>query len=148
MQLSPDHLAEPESLAIQAATRAGEMIQSKTELDHQVLRKQSGSSLASQVVAALDLESPRLTLETLKDSLTRFELDLITEESPDDSSRHRHDHFWCNDPLDGTLAFTKGSPGYSVSIALVIRDGSPRIGVVYDPVNSRSKHQLRDVSER
>ena len=70
MQLSPDHLAEPESLAIQAATRAGEMIQSKTELDHQVLRKQSGSSLASQVVAALDLESPRLTLETLKDSLS------------------------------------------------------------------------------
>jgi hypothetical protein len=60
MQLSPDHLAELESLAIQAATRAGEMIQSKTELDHQVLRKQSGSTLASQVVTALDLESQRL----------------------------------------------------------------------------------------
>lgn len=148
MQLSPDHLAELESLAIQAATRAGEMIQSKTELAHQVLRKQSGSTLASQVVTAIDLESQRLILETLKDSLTRFELGLLTEESPDDSSRHRHDHFWCIDPLDGTLAFTKGSPGYSVSIALVTRAGSPRIGVVYDPVTATFYHAVHQNGAR
>jgi fructose-1,6-bisphosphatase/inositol monophosphatase family enzyme len=37
--------------------------------------------------------------------------------------------------LDGTLPFTRKEPGYSVSIALVSRDGSPQIGVVYDPVD-------------
>jgi 3'(2'), 5'-bisphosphate nucleotidase/myo-inositol-1(or 4)-monophosphatase len=136
MQLSPDQLSELESLAIQAATRAGEMIQSKTKHDHLVLSKEGGNSLASQVVTAVDLESQRLILDTLKDTFARFELGLLTEESPDDSSRHRHDHFWCIDPLDGTLAFSKGSPGYSVSIALVARDGTPRIGVVFDPVNA------------
>ncbi|HAD21835.1 MAG TPA: inositol monophosphatase, partial [Opitutae bacterium] len=31
--------------------------------------------------------------------------------------------------------FTRKEPGYSVSIALVARDGSPQIGVVYDPVH-------------
>ena len=142
MKLSPDQLTELESLAIQAATCAGKMIQSKMEHDHQVLRKKGGSSLASQVVTAVDLESQRLILETLEDTFTRFELGLLTEESPDDSSRHRHDHFWCIDPLDGTLAFTKGSPGYSVSIALVARDGTPRIGVVFDPVTATLYHAV------
>ena len=142
MNLSPDQLTELESAAIRASVRAGEMIQSKTEHDHQVLRKDGGSSLASQLVTAVDLESQRLILETLEDTFPRFELGLLTEESPDDSSRHRHDHFWCIDPLDGTLAFTKGSPGYSVSIALVARDGTPRIGVVFDPVTSTLYHAV------
>ena len=136
MRLTPDHLTELESLAIQAATRAGEMIQSKAKHDHQVRQKKGGSSLASQVVTAVDLESQQIILKTLRETLTRFDLGLLTEESPDDSSRHSHDHFWCIDPLDGTLSFTRGSPGYSVSIALVARDGTPRIGVVYDPVTA------------
>ncbi len=99
-------------------------------------------SLASQVVTAVDLESQRVLLETLGETSTRFELGLLTEESPDDSSRHRHDHFWCIDPLDGTLAFTKGLPGYAVSIALVARDGTPRIGVVFDPVTATLYHAV------
>ena len=33
------------------------------------------------------------------------------------------------------MPFTRKEPGYSVSIALVARDGSPQIGVVYDPVH-------------
>jgi len=143
MQLSPDQLTELESLAVQAATRAGEMIQSKTKHDHEILRKEGGNSLASQVVTAVDIESQRLILGSLKGTFNRFELGLLTEESPDDSSRHCHDHFWCIDPLDGTLAFTKSSPGYSVSIALVARDGTPLIGVVFDPVTATLYHAVR-----
>lgn len=148
MHLPPDQLTELESFAIRAATRAGEMIQSKTQHDHEVLQKQGGSSLASQVVTAVDLESQRLVLETLDETFSRFELGLLTEESPDDSSRHRHEHFWCIDPLDGTLAFTKGSPGYSVSIALVARDGTPRIGVVFDPVTGDLYHAVHGKGAR
>ena len=143
MQLTSDHLIELESIAIKAATEAGEMIQIKLRGDHEILHKKGGNSLASQVVTAIDVESQNLILETLEESLSRFELGLLTEESPDDSSRHQHDYFWCIDPLDGTLAFTKGTPGYSVSIALISRDGTPQIGVVFDPFTSTLYHSIR-----
>ena len=48
--------------------------------------------------------------------------------------------FWCIDPMDGTLAFTRDQPGFSVSIALVARDGTPLLGVVYDPVQKTLYH--------
>ena len=60
---------------------------------------------------------------------------MLTEESEDDHSRFQKDYFWCIDPLDGTLPFTKRETGYSVSIALVSKSGKPQIGVVYDPVH-------------
>ena len=44
-----------------------------------------------------------------------------------------HEGFWVLDPLDGTTNFTAGFPFYGVSLALVV-DGSPRLGVVFDPV--------------
>lgn len=148
MHLSADQLSELESIAIKAATRAGKMIRAKTKEDLQVLHKEGGSSLASQVVTAVDLESQRLILESVEPTLDTFELGLLSEESPDDSSRLRYDHFWCIDPLDGTLSFTKGTPGYSVSIALVARDGTPRIGVVFDPATSTLYHAIHQQGAR
>ena len=142
MDLTSDQISELESIGIKAATRAGEMIQSKAKSNHKVLHKQGENSLASQVVTTVDLESQRLILETLDDTFTRFELGLLTEESPDDSSRHQRDYFWCIDPLDGTLAFAKGTAGYSVSIALVSRHGKPLIGIVFDPENSILYHAI------
>ena len=35
--------------------------------------------------------------------------------------------------IDGTLNFINKEPGFSVSIALVAKDGTPQIGVIYDP---------------
>jgi len=40
---------------------------------------------------------------------------------------------WCLDPLDGTSNFAAGLPFFAVSLALV-RDGTPVLGLVYDPV--------------
>jgi len=65
------------------------------------------------------------------------------EERDDDGGRLTADHFWCIDPLDGTLPFVEGTPGYSVSIALVRRDGTPLIGVVYDPVTATLLQAVR-----
>jgi 3'(2'), 5'-bisphosphate nucleotidase len=42
--------------------------------------------------------------------------------------------FWLVDPLDGTKEFIRGSPDYTVNIALIHR-GVPVLGVVYAPVN-------------
>ncbi|MDB4652989.1 hypothetical protein OAE39_01805 [Akkermansiaceae bacterium] len=148
MKLSLDQLTELESMAINAAKVAGGMILSRSQSNHQIIQKEGGSSLASQVVTAIDLESQRLILEILEGTLGQFKLGLLTEESPDDSSRHQNDYFWCIDPLDGTLAFTKGAPGYSVSIALVSREGTPQIGVVFDPVTSTLYHAVRQRGAR
>ncbi len=41
---------------------------------------------------------------------------------------------WYVDPLDGTSNFAAGFPFFCVSIGLADRDGSPLVGVVYDPV--------------
>ena len=52
-------------------------------------------------------------------------------------------YYWCVDPLDGTLPFVEGSPGYAVSIALVDQSGVPLIGVVYDPVDATLMHAIK-----
>ena len=50
--------------------------------------------------------------------------------------------FWCIDPLDGTLSFVEQQPGYAVSIALVSRENSSCIGVVYDPLTRNLYHAI------
>ncbi len=53
------------------------------------------------------------------------------------------DYFWCIDPLDGTLAFSQNQDGYSTSIALVSKDGTPVIGVVYNPRSETLYHAIK-----
>lgn len=140
MKLSGADLTELADLAIDAAIAAGEMIaRSRPE---KIEHKSSGGSLASQVVTEVDRRSEAIILETLNPTIERFELALLTEEQPDDGGRFSADYFWCIDPIDGTLPFIEGTPGYAVSIALVCRDGTPTIGVVYDPVEETVVHAI------
>lgn len=141
MKLTASDLSELADIAILAATEAGLMIaQSRpAEVQHKANR---GASLASQVVTEIDRRSEDIILEHLTPTLERFDLGLLTEEQDDDRSRLSSDYFWCIDPLDGTLPFIEGTPGYAVSIALVARDGTPWIGVVYDPVEATLLHAI------
>jgi fructose-1,6-bisphosphatase/inositol monophosphatase family enzyme len=141
MKLTPTDLAELACRAADAAAEAGEMI--ARSRPQQVDRKEGGATLASQVVTEIDRRSEDLILEALAPTLEHFELGLLTEERDDDGGRLTADHFWCIDPLDGTLPFVEGTPGYSVSIALVRRDGTPLIGVVYDPVTATLLQAVR-----
>ena len=143
MELDDRNLEQLLQSAISAARRAAAHIREETGNRREVLKKEGGSSHASQVVTGVDFESQRLILETLAGSITEFELGLLTEESQDDSSRHACDYFWCIDPLDGTLPFIEGVAGYSVSIALVSRAGVPQIGVILDPVEDSLVHAVR-----
>ena len=144
MNLSSADLSELADLAILAATEAGEMIsQSRPqEVQHKTAGSSGGASLASQVVTEIDRRSEAIILDTLSPTLERFELGLLTEEQQDDASRLTAGYFWCIDPLDGTLPFIEGTPGYAVSIALVRRDGTPCIGVIYDPVEQTMLHAI------
>lgn len=130
--------------AIEAAVSAGEYIAKTRPLN--VEHKNSSGSLATQVVTEVDRESQARILRILEPTFAQYDLGLLTEESPDDGSRLLKDYFWCIDPIDGTLCFIEGAPGYAVSIALIARDGIPYIGVVYDPAERVLYHAIRDGS--
>ena len=121
--------------AAQAALEAGEIIRSHQNREVEVLHKEGGDTYASQVVTEVDRKAQDAILQVLGPTCEELDLAVLTEESEDDHGRLEKDFFWCIDPMDGTLPFIRREPGYSVSIGLVAKDGSPRIGVVYDPVH-------------
>jgi len=141
MQISDLSLLQ--QCAIAAAYRAGHYIARHAASDVAVRTKTGHHSLASQVVTEVDHHSQALIRQTLQAASEHFDLAWLGEESPDDRERLRKDYFWCVDPLDGTLPFIEGIPGYSVSIALVSKDGTPCLGVVYDPLSQTLYHAVK-----
>jgi myo-inositol-1(or 4)-monophosphatase len=72
----------------------------------------------------------------LRDRLTasRPEYGWLSEESTDDPARlTKHDVFVI-DPIDGTIAFLKNRPHFTICAAIVTQ-GRPCCGVVYNPVS-------------
>lgn len=129
-------LVKLKNIACEAARAAGKIIQLASPADVAVEdKKDGGENPASQVVTAIDREAEREIVKHLLPSCKAYNLALLTEERPDDRSRFEKEFFWCIDPLDGTLPFTKNQVGYSVSIALVQKDGTPVVGVVYIPTS-------------
>jgi 3'-phosphoadenosine 5'-phosphosulfate (PAPS) 3'-phosphatase len=134
MFLSTQDLDALRQTAEAAAREAGVFIQASAVGGFEVQHKNGGSNIASQVVTEVDLRADALITAALKSSCARYDLALLTEETTDDKARLEKHAFWSVAPLDGTLAFIEARPGYAVSIGLVARDGTPLVGVVYDPV--------------
>lgn len=130
--------------AIQAAHKAGAIIEHYRKLNIKVQRKAISNSEATQVVTEADIKAQQAIIEILEPSLEQYDLAVLAEESADDGQRLTKQAFWCIDPIDGTLAFIKGLEGFAVSIALVSHDGTPLTGVVYDPVNKDTYHAIKD----
>ena len=120
-------------IAIKAALAAGEIIQKFINKDIIVEKKEGGNTYVSQVVTVVDKECEKAILKHLLPICKTYDIALLSEETEDDKSRFEKEFFWCIDPMDGTLAFINKQPGFSISIALVAKDGTPQIGVVYDP---------------
>src|SRR6185312_13557987 len=55
------------------------------------------------------------------------------EETEDNAERLTAEHLFVVDPIDGTVAFMKGKPHFTISVAIV-RDGRPVAGVVFNPI--------------
>ena len=142
MSLNQDQLQNLLTLAKKAALQAGKIISDKQGLNVNLKEKIGGENLASCVITEVDLKAQETILETLTPSLTQYNLGLLTEESTDDNSRFEKDYFWCIDPLDGTLSFSRDEDGYSTSIALVAKNGHPVIGVVFNPRSNNLYHAL------
>lgn len=131
------------TIAIKAALAAGKVIQQYMDVDVSIETKKGGTSYASQVVTIVDKKSETAILSHLLPTCEEFDLALLSEETEDDGSRFVKDYFWSIDPMDGTLAFINKRPGFSVSIALVAQDGTPCIGVVYDPGTKTLYHAIK-----
>lgn len=120
-------------LAQQAALESGLYIESHRYQPVEIRLKSTGDSLAAQVVTEVDIHSQEIILQHLKTTLSQDDLAFLAEETPDNRQRFHKKAFWCIDPLDGTLPFTEGIEGYSVSIGLVSQTGKPYLGVIYNP---------------
>jgi len=131
-------------IAINAALSAGDIIQRYKDEEVEVEQKNAGSSRFSEVVTAVDKQCEAEILSQLRPSCEEYDLALLSEETEDDGSRFEKEYFWCIDPIDGTLAFINKEPGFSVSIALVANDGTPCIGVVFDPSSGILYHAMKD----
>ena len=134
--------------AMRAAREAGQFVQSTDR--HTLKRhfKETGSSAASQLVTEVDVRSEAIIRQRLRTTSEQWNIAFVGEESsqtvPDViPDRLLKPYYWCVDPLDGTLPFMEGSPGYAVSIALVDQSGVPLIGVVYDPVDAELLHAIK-----
>jgi fructose-1,6-bisphosphatase/inositol monophosphatase family enzyme len=130
-------------IAIKAALSAGKVIQKYINDDILVEKKKGGASYASQVITSVDLECEKTIRSHLLPTCDEFGLALLSEETIDDGGRFEEDFFWCIDPMDGTLAFINKQPGFSVSIALMAKDGTPYIGVVFDPSTDTLYHAIK-----
>ncbi len=131
------------NIAIKAALSAGKIIQQYMNEDVLVEEKVGGTSYASQVVTMVDRACETAILSHLHPTFDEFDLALLSEETEDDGSRFEKDFFWCIDPMDGTLAFINKQAGFSVSIALIAKDGIPYIGVVFDPSTNTLYHAIK-----
>ncbi|GGK46482.1 MULTISPECIES: 3'(2'),5'-bisphosphate nucleotidase CysQ family protein [Flavobacteriaceae] len=136
-------LLQLNNIAIKAALSAGKVIQKHRNNDVSVKKKEGGASYASQVVTEVDIACEKAILSHILPTCDQFGLAFLSEETKDDGSRFEEDFFWCIDPMDGTLAFINKQPGFSVSIALVAKDGTPYIGVVFDPSTNTLYHAIK-----
>lgn len=137
MPFSQSTLEKLSVVALRAALDAGSYIAEHSDGNIKVEHKEGGEHLASQVVTEVDLKCNAIIETHLLPTLEEYNIAILTEEGGDDGGRLEKEAFWCVDPLDGTLSFTEGLPGYSVSIALVSEEGVPLTGVIYNPVTKR-----------
>jgi fructose-1,6-bisphosphatase/inositol monophosphatase family enzyme len=144
MKLDEKSLFLLRQCAITAAYQAGKFIKKQTLTDFDIQKKTGGNSKASQIFTEIDIKSQKIILANLRPTCKYFDLGMLTEEQADDKSRLEKDYYWCIDPLDGTLPFTEGKNGYSVSISLVSRQGEAVIGVIYNPVKDDIYYAIKN----
>ena len=118
-------LAADLALAVAAATEAGAMAMRYFggQLD---VRDKSPNNPVSDADLAIDA----FLQERLRKA--RPDYGWLSEESVDDRSRYSARFCWVVDPIDGTRAFIKAKPHFTICIGL-LADNEPVLGVVFNP---------------
>ncbi|MFJ5235057.1 inositol monophosphatase family protein [Kitasatospora sp. NPDC088391] len=131
-----DHLLQDLlALAVEAATRAGELLRDGRPADLGVAATKSSPV---DVVTEMDLASEKLVLELI--STRRPDDGYLGEEGADrpGTSGVR----WVVDPLDGTVNYLYGLPSWAVSVAAEL-DGEAVVGVVAVPARGELFRAVR-----
>jgi len=111
-------------VAVEAAKKGGAAVLSyyETSIQREVKADKS-------FVSAADKDAEAAILAVIKEQFPDH--GILSEESEEQKSTSPFQ--WVIDPLDGTANFLNGIPLFAVSIA-VIKNGTPLVGVVYQPV--------------
>jgi myo-inositol-1(or 4)-monophosphatase len=128
-------LAEDYALLKKAVREAGELALTYFRKSITVKRKIDGSEV-SEADLALDVA---LKLEL---HVPRPDYGWLSEETEDDPERLKSRRVWMVDPIDGTNAFLRHLPEWTVSAALV-EDGVPVLGAVFNPATNEFFHAMR-----
>ncbi len=83
-------------------------------------------------VTEADLEIDAFLTDRLRSA--RRDYGWLSEETDDDASRLTAARTFVVDPIDGTIAFVRGKPHFTIC-AGVIAEGRPIAGVVYNPIS-------------
>lgn len=119
------HLLNDLEIAKDAAKKAGALIMSYFNKPLEIIEKSHNNP-----VTEADFKSDELLNKLLLGA--RPDYAWLSEESIDDGSRFEKSKIWMIDPIDGTRAFIKGLPHFSISIGLV-ENGEVVLGVIYNP---------------
>lgn len=112
-------------LIVEAAQEAGELILARRAAGLTVEYKANNSP-----VSDADLAADAFLTERLRTA--RPDYGWLSEETADNPERLSRQRIFLVDPIDGTRAYVKGRPWFSVSIA-VVDNGAPVAGVVLAP---------------
>lgn len=123
--MNPTDHNELLTLAIEAATHAGELIRASFMNDPGV---QSDEGHDIKTLADSAAES------CIKKRLASSGIPIVAEESANDTDDWKNGQYWLADPLDGTMNFSRRFPCFSVSVGLWA-NYEPILGVVYDIAN-------------
>lgn len=128
-------LAEDYALLEKSVRDAGELALTFFKQSLLVNRKPDGSEV-SEADLAVDAA---LKLDLLA---KRPDYGWLSEETEDDAARLAQSRVWMVDPIDGTNAFLRQLPEWTVSAALV-EDGAPVLGIVFNPATREFFHAIR-----
>jgi len=95
--------------------------------DYKKWNKEGGSPVTEADLAVNKLLHDRLTS-------ARPGYGWLSEENTDDPARLIRREVFVIDPIDGTIAFLKNRPHFTICAAIVV-DGRPCCGVVYNPIS-------------
>ena len=123
------------TLALELAGAAGALLTARRDASPGLIGTKTS---ATDLVSEVDRASEELIVEGIRTA--RPDDAILAEEGTTErgSSRWR----WVLDPLDGTVNYLYGLPGFAVSVA-VERDGRPEVGVVVDPVHGETFAAVR-----
>jgi myo-inositol-1(or 4)-monophosphatase len=109
-----------------AAVEAGRLALERRAKGLKVWNKPGGSPVTDADLAVDDYLKSTLTAE-------RPDYGWLSEETADDPARLERSRLFVVDPIDGTLAFMKHKPWWTVALA-VVENGKPVAAVVHAPV--------------